>query len=126
MLSQFRHVVCRFDNVSCHHAEHAGLYSYTDATTGQKRLAKFSGRHGTNVHAAWASVGLVPALFDVVDLDFNTLWITMLLPTAWRVLSGASDSEPLEAKASLLQALLRAPMFRFVWGLWELMATCDF
>ena len=121
--------VCRFKDVSRHQADHASLYSYTDPETGQKRLAKFSCRYhnGTNVHAAWASVGLAPALFDVVDLDFNTFLITTeLLPTAWRVLSDLPDSELLEAKPFVLQALLRAQNVRFVRGLWELMATCDF
>ena len=97
-LSHFCHVAGRFENVSRHQAEHAGLYSYADPATGQKRLAKFSGRYGTEVHAAWASVGLAPALLDVADLDFNTFLITMeLLPEAWRVLSDLSDSELLEA-----------------------------
>ncbi len=100
---------CRFLNVSRHQAEHAGLYSYTDSVTGQKRLAKFSVRYGTEVHAAWASVGLAPALFDVIDLNFNTFLITMeRLPEAWRVLSDLSDSELMEAKPHVLQALLKA------------------
>lgn len=108
-LSHFCHVAGRFENVSSHQAEHAGLYSYADPATGQKRLAKYSGRYGTEVHAAWALVGLAPALLDVVDLDFNTFLITMeLLPEAWRVLSDLSDSELLEAKPHVLQALLRA------------------
>lgn len=111
-LFQLRHVVCRFENVSHYQAEHAGLYSYEDPATGQERLAKFSGRCGTEVHAAWASIGLAPALFDVVDLDFNMFLITMeLLPKAWRALSDLSDSELLEAKPHVLQAL------RFVRGL---------
>jgi len=97
-LSHFCHVAGRFENVSRHQAEHAGLYSYADPATGQKRLAKFSGRYGTEVHAAWALVGLAPALLDVVDLDFNTFLVTMeFLPEAWRVLSDLSDSELLEA-----------------------------
>ena len=117
MLSQFCHVVCRFENVSRHQAEHAGLYSYADPTTGQRRLAKLTGRYGTNIHAAWASVGLAPALFDVVDLDFNTLLITMeLLPKAWRVLSDISDSELLEAKPYVLQALRRAQNVQICMG----------
>ena len=109
-LSHCCHVIYRFEDVSRHQAEHAGLYSYTDPATGQRRLAKFSGRYGTEVHVAWASVGLAPALFEIVDLDFNTFLITMeLLPEAWRVLSDLSDSELLEAKPRVLQALLRAP-----------------
>lgn len=112
-----RAVICRFENVSRHQAEHAGLYSYADPATGQRRLAKFSGRYGNNVHAVWASVGLAPALFDVVDLDFNTLLITMeLLPQAWRVLSDVSDSELLEAKPYVLQALRRAQNVQICMG----------
>ena len=108
-LSYFRDVPCRFVNVRRHQAEHAGLYLYADPITGQKRLAKFSGRYGTEVHAAWASAGLAPALFDVIDLKYNSFLITMeLLPEAWRVLSDVPDSELLEAKPHVLQALLNA------------------
>jgi hypothetical protein len=100
---------CRFTNVSRLNAEHAGLYSYTDPESGQTRLAKFAGRYGTDVHAAWASAGLAPTLFDVVQVDYHSFLITMeLLPEMWRVLSNLSDSELLESKSYVLQALQQA------------------
>ena len=93
-------------NVSCYQVEHTTLYSYTDPATGQTGLAKSSGRSETEVLAAWASVGLAPAGFDIVDLGCNKLLIEMeLLPEAWRVLSDLSDSKLLEAKAHVLQEL---------------------
>lgn len=102
-------VSCRFQNVNRYNAEHAGLYSYTDPATGQKRLAKFTGRYGTQVHAAWASFGLAPALFDVEELDCNISLVTMeLLPETWRVLSDLSDAELLNSKPYVLQGLAQA------------------
>ena len=85
-------------SVSCHQAEHTGLYSYPDSVTGQKHLAKYSVQYGTEVqwHAVWASVGRAPALFNVhvVGLNFNILFIRMgQSPEAWRVLNDLSDSE---------------------------------
>ena len=66
----------------------------TDPGSGQKRLAKFTGRYGTAVHAAWASAGLAPTLFDVTKLDCHMLLINMeLLPESWRVLSDLSQPE---------------------------------
>ncbi len=100
---------CRFTNVCRFNAEHPGLYTYTDPESGQTRLAKFAGRYGTDVHAAWASAGLAPTFFDVVEVDYHTFLITMeLLPETWRVLSDLSDLEVLESKPYILQALQQA------------------
>ncbi len=102
-------ITCRFMNTSRLNAEHPGLYSYIDPESGQTRLAKFAGRYGTDVHAAWASAGLAPALFDVVEIDYHSFLITMeLLPKTWRVLSDLSDSELLESKPYVSQALQQA------------------
>ncbi len=100
---------CRFTNVSRFDAEHPGLYTYTDPESGQTRLAKFAGRYGTDVHAAWASAGLAPTLFDVMEIGYHTFLITTeLLPATWRVLSNLSDSELLDSKPYVLQALQQA------------------
>ena len=57
------------------------MFSYTDPESGQQRLAKFAGRYGTDVHAAWASAGLAPTLFGAVEVAYNCFLITMeLLP----------------------------------------------
>ena len=109
-------VPCRFQNVSCFDADHA-LYSYRDPGSGQKRLAKFTGRYGTAVHAAWASAGLAPALFDVTELQPHSLLVTMeLLPACWRVLSDLSDPELLESKPYVLQALHQAQSVAITMG----------
>ena len=109
-------VPCRFQNVSCYDADHA-LYSYRDPGSGQKRLAKFTGRYGTAVHAAWASAGLAPALFDVTELQPHSLLVTMeLLPESWRMLSDLSDPELLELRPYVLQALQLAHWVEITMG----------
>ena len=109
-------VACRFQNVCCYDANHA-LYSYRDPGLGQKRLAKFTGRYGTAVHAAWASAGLAPALFDVTELQPHSLLVTMeLLPECWRVLSDLLDLQLLESKPYVLQALHQAQSVAITMG----------
>ena len=109
-------VPCRFQNVFRYHADHA-LYSYTDPGSGQKRLAKFTGRYGTAVHAAWASAGLAPTLFEVAEVEWHSLLVTMeLLPESWRVLSDLSDPELLESRPYVLQALQQAHCVEITMG----------
>ena len=92
------------------HANHA-LYAYTDPGSGQKRLAKFTGRYGTAVHAAWASAGLAPTLFDVTELDCHMLFINMeLLPESWRVLSDLSGARAAGIKAVCYASIAAGPI----------------
>ena len=118
---------CRFRNVARYDADHTGLYLYTDPATGQKRLAKFTGRYGTQVHAAWAPFDLAPTLFDVEELECHIILVTMeLLPETWQVLSDVSDSEliMMSSKPYVLQALAQAQNV-LVKGLsLELTVTC--
>ena len=93
------------------------MYSYTDPGSGQKRLAKFTGRYGTAVHAAWATAGLAPTLFDVTELDCHALLVTMeLLPESWRVLSDLSEPELLASRPYVVQAMQQARCVEITMG----------
>ena len=84
------------------------MFSYTDAATGEARLAKFTQHYGISVHKAWASIGLAPQSPTVVSLDCNMQLVTMeLLSDEWQFLKLAAETVQ-DTRTHVMAALQQA------------------
>ena len=102
--------ICRFANVQPFlQGRHAGLFSYTDAASGEARLAKFTQHYGISVHEAWASIGVAPRSPTAISLDCDMQLVTMeLLSDEWQFLKKLATEIVQDTRTYVMAALQQA------------------
>ena len=102
--------ICRFTNVQPFlQGRYAGLFSYSDAASGEARLAKFALHYGISVHEAWASIGLAPHSPTATALQCDLQLVTMeLLSDKWQFLNDLEPAVVQDTRPYVLAALQQA------------------